>query len=114
MQIGLEIFFEASKNDEFPIQERIESAVANQKKIAFNFGSSLSYGFYFNKSKLYLGATEKLTEQNKARIKDWEILDNFMFQLYMPLQCSLGAVETFTILMGTFMLVDDICFSSTL
>jgi hypothetical protein len=75
MQIGLEIFFDASKNDEFPIQERIESAVANQKKIAFNFGSSLSYGFYFNKSKLYLEATEKLTEQNKARIKDWDILN---------------------------------------
>ncbi|HRG48723.1 MAG TPA: DUF1574 family protein, partial [Leptospiraceae bacterium] len=75
IQGGLEIFFEASKNDEFPIQERIESAVANQKKIAFNFGSSLSYGFYFNKSKLYFGATEKLTEQNKARVKDWEILN---------------------------------------
>lgn len=74
IQRGLEIFFTSSKNNEFPAEERVKKAFLQNKKVAFSFGSSLAYGFYFNKSKEYLAATKSLSTEIQNNIKDWEII----------------------------------------
>lgn len=74
IQRGLEIFFTSSKNNEFPAEERVKKAFGQNKKVVYSFGSSLAYGFYFNKSKEYLTATKKQPLEIQNKIRDWEII----------------------------------------
>lgn len=74
IQRGLEIFFSSSRNNEFPAEKRVNKAFKQKKRVAFSFGSSLAYGFYFNKSKEYLAATKKQPPETQNKIRDWEII----------------------------------------
>ncbi len=72
---GLELFFENSLRDEFPLEDRMKKGLAAQKKIVFVFGSSLSYGFYFTESTEYLNTLNTLDPNQKSKSKDWEIIN---------------------------------------
>jgi hypothetical protein len=58
----------------FPAEKRVNKAFKQKKRVAFSFGSSLAYGFYFNKSKEYLAATKKQPPETQNKIRDWEII----------------------------------------
>ncbi len=75
IQPGLEIFFASSRNNEFSVEERVNKIFAQRKKVAFSFGSSLTYGFYFSKSKEYLAVSKKLTPEAQEKSKEWEIIN---------------------------------------
>lgn len=70
---GLRIFFQ----DNFlnSLEEKFRKAKKENKKVAFNFGSSTSYGFYFSKSRKYLDAIPGCENNKICFHANWEIIN---------------------------------------
>ncbi len=72
-------FFESIKNNILVNEEKLKLAIQSKKKIVFIFGSSTSYGFYFNESDYFNSILQKnLDLKNKKNLNQFEIF-NFSY-----------------------------------
>lgn len=70
---GLAVFYQ--NNFDNVIEDKIKKAKTENKKIALNFGSSLSFGFYFNHHQRYLDSIPECANNQKCFHADWEIIN---------------------------------------
>lgn len=71
---GPDYFYEALNRD-FPASELLKASVRRNKKTALSFGSSVSYGFYFNKYPEYHYLDNKFSGKERQILENWEIVN---------------------------------------